>query len=51
MMQQTNLKDEHVMAAEWDKATALQVSNAVKMQANLSFQNISFRKEKTNQKS
>lgn len=26
MMQQTNLKDEHVMAAEWDKATALQVA-------------------------
>jgi hypothetical protein len=25
MMQQTNLKDEYVMAAEWDKATALQV--------------------------
>jgi len=25
MLQQTNLKDEHVMAAEWDKATALQV--------------------------
>ncbi len=25
MMQQTNLKDEHDMAAEWDKATALQV--------------------------
>ena len=26
LMQQTNLKDEYVMAAEWDKATALQVS-------------------------
>ena len=26
MMQQTNLKDEYVMAAEWDKATALQVN-------------------------
>jgi hypothetical protein len=32
MMQQTNLKDEYVTAAEWDKATALQV-NPLSVQA------------------